>query len=96
MRYRQLPATGAGRRFAARLNAGYDRAAPPLAGWFARHPAATRATRVVVFAPFVRALRAVSAATSRSPRARSLALSAALGAVASPVIAVVWALDRRR
>jgi hypothetical protein len=49
-----------------------------------------------VFAPFVSALRAVSAATARWPRARSVALSATLGAIASPAIAVLRALDRRR
>jgi hypothetical protein len=51
---------------------------------------------VVVLAPFVRALRVASAATARSPRARSLVLSAAIGALAGPVIAVARALDRRR
>jgi hypothetical protein len=96
VRDRQLQATGAGRRFAARLTAGYDLAAPPLAGRLARHPAVARAIRVIVFAPFVSALRAVSAAMARWPRARSVALSATLGAIASPAIAVLRALDRRR
>jgi murein tripeptide amidase MpaA len=95
VRDRQLPATGAGRRFAARLTAGYDLAVPPLAGWLARHPALARAIRVAVFAPFVWALRAVSAATARLPRTRSVVLSAALGVVASPAIAVLRALSRR-
>jgi hypothetical protein len=89
LRDRQLPATGAGRQFAARLTAGYDLAAPPLAGWLARHPALAGAVRVAVFAPFVWALRAVSAATARWPRARSVALAAALGTTASPAIAVL-------
>lgn len=96
VRDRQLPATGVGRRFAARLTADYGLAAPPLAGWFARHPAAARITRVAVFTPFVRALQAVSAATVRWPRARSVVLSSALGAAASPVMAVLRALDRWR
>jgi hypothetical protein len=94
VRDRQLLATGVGRRFAARLTAGYDLAAPPLAGWFARHPAVARITRVAVVTPFVRALQAVSAATARWPLARSVVLSSALGAVASPAIAVLRALDR--
>jgi len=96
VRDRQLRATSAGRRFAARLTAGYDLAAPPLAGRLARHPAVARAIRVIVFAPFVSALRAVSAAMARWPRARSVALSATLGAIASPAIAVLRALDHRR
>jgi hypothetical protein len=96
VRDRQLLATGAGRRFAARLTAGYDLAAPPLAAWLSRRPVLARTTRVLVLAPFVRLLRAVSAATARWPRARSVVLSVALGAVASPAIAGLRALDRRR
>jgi hypothetical protein len=94
VRDRQLAATFAGRRFAVWLTAGYDQAAPPLARWFSRHPAAAWVTRAVVLNPFVRILRAVSSATSRTPRIRSLVLSAALVVVAGPVIATVRSLNR--
>jgi murein tripeptide amidase MpaA len=96
VRDRQLPASGPGRWFSERLVAGYAQAAPPLARWLTGHPAAARATRVVVFDPFVRALQALSAATARRPLTRSLLLSVVVGAVAGPVIAVVRAVEGGR
>jgi len=95
VRDRQLPASGPGRRFAASLTDAYDRAGPPLAGWLARHPVAARLTRGAVLEPAVQALRALSAGTARFPRARSLALSAALGVTAWPVVASLRALRAR-
>ncbi len=95
VRDRQLPATGAGRRFAARLNAAYDRAAPPLADWFTAHPRTAVLARALVLAPFVAVLRSLSDATARSPRARSVVLSATLGVVVTPVIGLVRAVTRR-
>ena len=94
VRDRQLPASGAGRRFAAWLVAGYDRVSPAMARWFTRHPATARAIRRIVFVPLVRTLRTVSTLTARSPRTRSLALSAALGAIAAPVITLASATRR--
>lgn len=94
VRDRQLPATFAGDRFAVWLTAGYDQVAPPLASWFSRHPAAAWVTRAVLLDPFVGILRAVSSATSRLPRTRSLILSAGLAVVAGPVIATARSLNR--
>jgi len=94
VRDRQLLVSASGRRFAAWLVAGYDRVSPAMASWFTRHPATARAIRRIVFVPLVRALRTVSTLTARSPRARSLALSATLGAIAAPVIALASAARR--
>jgi murein tripeptide amidase MpaA len=96
VRDRQLPASGPGRRFAARLTDAYDSAGPPLARWLARHPAAARVTRGAVLEPAVRGLRALSVGTARFPRARSLALSATLGVTVWPVVASLRALRRAR
>jgi hypothetical protein len=87
VRDRQLPASGPGRRFAARLEDVYDSAGPPLAEWLGRRPIAARVTRGAVLEPTVRALRALSIGTARFPRARSLALSATLGVTVWPVVA---------
>jgi murein tripeptide amidase MpaA len=96
VRDRQLHATGWGRTFARRLDAAYDRTAPPLAVWLMVHPRLAWLARRLVLAPFVVALRSIASATARLPRARSLALSAALALFAAPAIAVVRAVHRLR
>jgi len=96
VRDRQLLSTGPGRRFATWLTTGYDRVSPGIAAWFTHHPTTARLTRRLVFGPFVATLRTVSAATARSPRARSLVLSAALGTLAGPIIAAGQRQGRRR
>jgi murein tripeptide amidase MpaA len=91
VRDRQLHATGWGARFAARLNASYYRAAPPLAGWFTGHSRFAWLARRCVLAPFVGVLRILASGTSRFPRLRSFVLSAALAVFAGPAIGVVRA-----
>jgi hypothetical protein len=96
VRDRQLHATGWGREFAARLNNAYYRIAPPMAVWLMVHPRLARAARRLVLAPFVGVLRVLASATSRLPRARSLALSAALAVFAGPALAIARLARRVR
>ena len=94
VRDRQVPATGVGRRFGARLNTTYRAVSPPIAGWLSRHPRAVTVVRRCGLDPMVRGLRALSDGTADRPRVRSLLLGAVLGGTVWPALLLARGVQR--